>query len=105
MNANRIGALGMYIISKTGKNFNFKAIRTDSIYRDILYTVNNEDYLVCEDPYELEDTIGIITFRFSTRDYPPKLIKKYTHKKFDKIDKKKREFITYKNKRYTLIKL
>lgn len=103
--AKRLEALGMYLVSQTGKNFNFKQIKNNSVYPNILFTFGNDDYLVCEKEAELIETIKLIEFRFSTKDYPPKLLKRYTHKKFDKIMKKKKEYFLNKGTRYIIIKL
>ncbi len=103
--ANRLEAFGMYLVNQTGRNFNFKQLRSSNVYPNILFSFGNDDYLVCEKEAELAQAIETMEFRFSTRDYPPKLVKKYTHKKFDKINKKKREFFVHKGVRYTIIKL
>lgn len=103
--SNRLDALGMYLVQKGGKNFNFKLIKNNSIYPDILFSFGNDDYLVCDKEAELNSTIEIMEFRYSTKDYPPKLVKKYTHRKFEKISKKKKEYFSNKGIRYTIIKL
>lgn len=103
--ANRLEALGMYLVQQSGKNFNFKLIRSNSIYPNILFSFGNDDYLVCENESELNSTIEIMEFRFATKDYPPKLVRKYTHKKFEKIHKKKKEHFLNKGIKYTIIKL
>lgn len=100
----RINALGQYLVEKTGKPFNFKQIKGDHIYPGILFSFAGEDYLVTPDKAELEYTISLMGSR-TFEDYPPKHARKYTHRKFGKINKKIQEIVNYKNKKYIIIKL
>ena len=103
--SNRLNALGQYIVEQTKKNFNFKQIKNDLIYYNILFTVGTDDYLVADDKGEIESIIRLMEFRAYHKDYPPKQLKRYTHRKFEKVHKKKEEYITVKGKRYIIIKL
>lgn len=84
----RINALGQFLVNKTGKNFNFKQIKNDHMYPGILFSFSGEDYLVTPDKAELDLTIALMSSR-TFEDYPPKHARKYTHRKFEKINKKK----------------
>ena len=103
--SDRLNALGQYIVEQTKKNFNFKQIKNDPIYYNILFTVGTDDYLVADDKGEIESTIRLMEFRAYHKDYPPKQLKRYTHRKFEKVHKKKEEYITVKGKRHIIIKL
>ena len=103
--SDRTSALGLYLVEKTGKNFNFKIIKNDPIYYNLLFSVGSDDYLVTDDSQELNATIELMEHRLFHKDYPPKQIKRYTHRKFEKIHKKKQEIFSANNKRYTIIKL
>ncbi|MBC2855171.1 hypothetical protein H3N56_01505 [Cetobacterium sp. 2A] len=101
---NKISALGQYIVKKTGKPFNFKLIKADPIYKGVLFSIGTDDYLVTNDRVELLSTIELLSLRTS-RDYPPKLIKRYTHAKFEKVKDKKEETVVLNGIRYTVIHL
>ena len=103
--SDRLNALGQYIIEQTKRNFNFKQIKNDPIYYNILFTFGTDDYLLTDDKDEITATIQLMEFRAFHKDYPPKQLKRYTHRKFEKIHKKKEEYITVKGKRYIIIKL
>ena len=103
--SDRLNALGQYIIEQTKRNLNFKQIKNDPIYYNILFTFGTDDYLVTDDKDEITATIQLMEFRAFHKDYPPKQLKRYTHRKFEKIHKKKEEYITVKGKRYIIIKL
>ena len=75
------------------------------VYYNILFTFGTDDYLVTDDKDEITATIQLMEFRAFHKDYPPKQLKRYTHRKFEKIHKKKEEYITVKGKRYIIIKL
>lgn len=100
----RISALGQYIVKQTGKPFNFKLVKTSTIYKGILFTVGADDYLITDDRRELLGTIEVIEMKTAI-DYPTKLARKYTHAKFDKIGKKKEDSIVVDGVRYIIIKL
>ena len=100
----RINALGQYLVEKTGKTFNFKMIKGDHMYPGILFSFAGEDYLVTPDKAELDYTIALMGSR-TFEDYPPKHARKYTHRKFGKINKKTQEIIVHKGKKYVIIKL
>lgn len=74
------------------------------MYPGILFSFAGEDYLVTPDKAELDLTIALMASR-TFEDYPPKHARKYTHRKFEKINKKVQENITYKGKKYVIIKL
>nr|WP_307775959.1 hypothetical protein [uncultured Cetobacterium sp.] len=101
---NKIAALGQYIVKQTGKSFNFKMIKTNPIYKEVLFTVGQDDYLVSDDKRELLGVVEEISMR-TPNDYPVKLAKRYTHAKFKNISKKKEEVFTLDNKKYYIIKL
>ncbi|QNM15471.1 MULTISPECIES: hypothetical protein [Fusobacterium] len=101
----RLSALGLYLVEQTGKNFNFKVIKSDPIYYNILFSVGSDDYLVSDDIQELNATIELMSHRLAHKDYPPKQVKKYTHRKFEKIHKKKQINFTSKGTRFIIIKL
>ncbi|MGL6115260.1 hypothetical protein [Cetobacterium sp. SF1] len=101
---NRINALGQYIVKATGKPFNFKLIKSCNIYKGVLFTVGNDDYLVTDDKAELLGTMELIAMRTS-EDYPVKVAKKYTHAKFSKLNKKKEEIFVLNGIKYHIIKL
>lgn len=101
----RLNALGLYLVEKTGKNFNFKIIKNDPVYYNLLFSVGNDDYLITDDNQELVATMELMEHRLFHKDYPPKQIKRYTHRKFEKIHKKKQGFFTVKGIRFTIIKL
>lgn len=103
--SDRLNALGQYLIEQTKKTFNFKQIKNDPIYYNILFTMGTDDYLVSNDKNEIVATIQLMEHRAYNRDYPPKQLKRYTHRKFEKIHKKKEEYITVKGVRYIIIKL
>ena len=100
----RINALGQYLVEKLGKPFNFKQIKGDHMYPGILFSFAGEDYLVTPYKAESEYTIALMGSR-TFEDYPPKHARKYTHRKFGKINKKTQEIVNYKNKKYIIIKL
>lgn len=100
----RINALGQYLVEKTGKTFNFKMIKGDHMYPGILFSFAGEDYLVTPDKAELDYTIALMGTR-TFEDYPPKHARKYTHRKFGKINKKTQEIFVHKGKKYVIIKL
>ncbi|MCJ8341977.1 MAG: hypothetical protein MJH09_03865 [Cetobacterium sp.] len=100
----RIGALGQYIVKETGKPFNFKLIKTSTVYKGILFTVGTEDFLVTDDKRELLATTELIGMR-TALDYPVKLAKRYTHAKFQHIDKKKEEIFIVNGKKYYIVRL
>ena len=82
----RINALGQFLVNQTGKTFNFKSIKSDHMYPGILFSFAGEDYLVTPDKAELDLTIALMASR-TFEDYPPKHARKYTHRKFEKINK------------------
>lgn len=100
----KISALGQYIVKQTGKNFNFKMIKADGFYKGVLFSYGIDDYLVSNDRVELLSTIELISLRTS-KDYPAKLVKRYTHSKFDRIGKKKEEILNLNGVKYYIIKL
>lgn len=100
----RIQVLGQYIIEKTKKNFNFKVIKMDSYFKNVLYCIGTEYYLVSDTEYEIIDTAHrMSTTRFC--DYPEKFAKKYTHMRFVKANQKKIEAFNVKGKRYFIVQL
>lgn len=103
-NSDRIAALGQYIVSKTGKNFNFKQIKGDTLYRGVLFSCGADDYLVSDEEEELTRVTIVLSARKGI-DYPDKVAKRYTHTKFYKAKYKKPEVLTVKGKKYFIIKL
>ncbi|MGL4357599.1 hypothetical protein [Cetobacterium sp.] len=101
---NKISALGQYLVKETGKNFNFKMIKPDGYYKGVLFSYGIDDYLVSSDRVELLGTIELISMK-TARDYPAKLVRRYTHSKFDRIGKKKEETIVVNGVKYYIIKL
>jgi hypothetical protein len=102
--SDRMSALGEYINKGLGRKINFKGIKMHPIYRDALFSFGTDDYIVGEKASEVNG----IAFELSTKrgeDYPPKLAKKYTHKKYQKAKEKKAEEIVFKGKKYFIIKL
>ena len=100
----KISALGQYIVKQTGKNFNFKMIKPDGYYKGVLFSYGADDYLVSSDRVELLSTIELISIKTS-KDYPAKLVRRYTHSKFDKIGKKKEDTIVITGVKFYIIKL
>ncbi|MGL5798203.1 MAG: hypothetical protein ACRCYT_08350 [Cetobacterium sp.] len=100
----KISALGQYLVKQTGKNFNFKMIKPDGYYKGVLFSYGVDDYLVTNDRVELLSTIEVMTLR-TARDYPAKLVRRYTHSKFDRISQKKEEIIVVNGVRFYIIKL
>lgn len=101
----KVNALGQYLINELKQNFNFKEIKKDSVYRDVLFTFRSEDYIICDNLEELEKIITLMKYRATSGDYPLKLLKRYTHRKFEKIHKKQVETMVVKQKKYYIIKL
>ncbi len=100
----KISALGQYLVKQTGKNFNFKMIKPDGYYKGVLFSHGVDDYLVSSDRVELLSTIELIGMK-TARDYPAKLVRRYTHSKFDKIHKKKEDSIVINGVKFYIIKL
>ena len=103
-NSDRVAALGQYIVAKTGKNFNFKMIKEDPLYRGILFTCGGDDYLVSDEQEEILRTATVMAARKGI-DYPDKVAKRYTHTKFSKARFKTPELFTVKGKKFYIIKL
>ena len=100
----RIQVLGQYIIEKTKKNFNFKNIKMDSYFKNVLYFIGNDYYLVSNSEYEIVETANKMSMtKFS--DYPEKFAKKYTHMRFVKANQKKIETFSFKGKKYFIVQL
>lgn len=100
----RINALGQYIITKTGKNFNFKLIKMDGYFKNTLYYIGSDYYLVSDTESEILNVAhSMSTTRFC--DYPEKFAKKYTHMRFVKAAQKKAESFIFKGKKYFIITL
>lgn len=97
-------ALGEYINKKLNKKIDFKGIKTHPVYRENLFSYNGEDYLVSGKKVELQNLILTISSR-KPEDYPAKLGKKYTHKKYIKAKEKRIEEIRVGNKSFFLIVL
>lgn len=96
--------LGEYINKKEARKIDFKQVKKHTLYRDNLYTYNGEDYVISNSREELQNLL--ITFsQRRAEDYPPKLAKKYTHKKYLKAKEKKAEEFRHEDKKYYLIKL
>ncbi len=100
----RMMALGLYINERLGKNINFKQIKGDPIYRGVLFTCMNEDYLVSNKKSEVINTIVAMS-RKKAEDYPQKMVKRYTHTKFKKVRERKRERVKVKGRSYFIIKM
>lgn len=100
----RIGALGEYINKKLGKKINFKNIKMHSIHRGFLFAFGADDYIVGNKLSEVEGVAVDLSYK-KGEDYPPKLAKKYTHRKYQKAKDKKAEEIVFKGKKYYIIKL
>lgn len=100
----KIAALGQYLVKQTGKNFNFKMIKPDGYYKGVLFSYGSDDYLVTNDRAELLGTMEVIAMR-TAMDYPPKLVRRYTHAKFDKINKKKEDSVVINRIKFYIIKL
>lgn len=97
-------ALGQYIVTKTGKNFNFKSIKMDNFFKNLLYSVGNDYYIISDKEFDIvELTHKMATTKFS--DYPEKFAKKYTHMRFLKANQKKAESFVFKGKKYFLVLL
>ncbi|MGL5964543.1 MAG: hypothetical protein ACRCZ2_09165 [Fusobacteriaceae bacterium] len=95
----RIQALGQYLVTKKGKNFDFKQIKADNFFKGVLFTVGTDNYLVSNNEFEIIETAHkMSTTRFC--DYPAKFAKKYTHMRFVKANQKKSETFQFKNKKY-----
>ncbi len=100
----RIGALGEFINEGLNKKINFKGIKAHSLYRGFLFSYASDDYIVGEKKAEVEG-IAIEMSIKKSYDYPPKLAKKYTHRKYQKAHEKKPVQVTFKGKKYFIIKL
>jgi len=100
----RINALGQYISKRDGKNFNYKIIKGDSIYRGLLFTVLKEDFVISDSKNEVLDTLYKMSMKYPDH-IPQKLMKKYTHMKFQKAKEKKIENFNLNGKRYFIVKL
>jgi len=100
----RITALGEYINQGLGKKINFKGIKSHPVARGFLFSYGTDDYIISEK----NDEVLRVAFELSQKkasDYPSKLAKKYTHRKYEKANTKKPESIVLKGKKYFIIKL
>ena len=100
----RMMALGLYINERLGKNINFKQIKGDPIYRGVLFSCMNEDYLVSNKKSEVINAIVTMS-RKKAEDYPQKMVKRYTHTKFKKIRERKPVEFKVKGRSYFIIKM
>ena len=96
--------LGEYLNKKEGRKIDFKNIKKHTLYRDNLFSYGGEDYIISGNREEIQNLL--ITFsQRKAEDYPPKLAKKYTHKKYVKAKEKKPEEFKLADKKYFVIKL
>ncbi len=100
----RIGALGEFINEELNKKINFKGIKSHSIFRGFLFSYGSDDYIVGEKKAEVEGVAIEMSIK-KAHDYPPKLAKKYTHRKYQKAHEKNPVSIIFKGKKYFIIKL
>ncbi len=100
----RIGALGEFINEELNKKINFKGIKSHSIFRGFLFSYGSDDYIVGEKKAEVEGVAIEMSIK-KAHDYPPKLAKKYTHRKYQKAHEKNPVSIIFKSKKYFIIKL
>jgi len=99
-----IRILGEYINKKENKKIDFKGIKRHTLYKDNLFTYGSIDYVVSGNREELQNLL----ITFSSRrpeDYPDKLAKKYTHKKFLKAREKRIEEFKIGDKKYYIVAL
>lgn len=98
----RIQALGQYLVTKKGKNFDFKQIKADNFFKGVLFAIGTEHYLVSDNEFEVIEVANkMSTTKFA--DYPAKFAKKYTHQRFVKANQKKYEMFQVKNKKYFIV--
>jgi hypothetical protein len=100
----RIGALGEFINQGLKKKINFKAIKMHSVHRGHLFSFGAEDYIVGDNKAEVEGIAIDLSYK-KAEDYPPKLAKRYTHRKYQKASEKTPVAVVFKGKKYFIIKL
>lgn len=94
--------LGEYINKKTNKKIDFKGIKKHTLYQENLYVYGIDDYVISNNRMELQNLLITFSAR-RAEDYPEKLAKKYTHKKFLKAKEKKIEEFKVGDKKYYIV--
>ena len=99
-----IRVLGEYLNKKQNRKIDFKGIKTHPIYKENLFAYGIDDYLISKNREELQNLLITLSMR-KAEDYPPKLARKYTHKKFTKAREKKVEEFKMGDKKYYIVLL
>lgn len=100
----RLDIIGNYLNEKTKKVINFKAIKSDRVYRGLLFTYMGEDYIISDSKEEVIDALWKMSAARSV-DYNKKDAKRYTHIKFKKAKEKKILSYSYKRRGYFVVEL
>lgn len=96
--------LGMYLSKKSGKNFNFKEIKQDNYYKNILFSHKNDFYLISDKKTEIEKLVMEMSMS-KPENFPDKIAKKYTHMRYIKANQKKINEFIYLNVKYYIVLL
>lgn len=99
-----IKILGEYLNKKMNRKIDFKGIKTHPIYRENLFSYGSDDYLISKNKEEITNLLITLSSR-KAEDYPAKLAKKYTHKKYLKAKEKRPEEFKVADKRYYIVLL